>query len=113
MTYEQAFERARVRTAAGIPTVPSRSSTTPGGWRTHQVPPFTGLRGQYENRLRGEAWHQVRRRFATKVTEQHVREIRELYSAGAATQQEIGDCYGIGLVTVHCIVTRKTWKTVA
>ena len=47
-----------------------------------------------------------------KLTDEKVREIRETYSAGGITQQEIAERYEINRVTVSNIITKKTWMHV-
>ncbi|MCP3684267.1 MAG: hypothetical protein GY861_16425 [bacterium] len=54
----------------------------------------------------GEANHHA------KVTEEIVRTIRSLYKTGDYTYIELGAKYGLAPCSVHCIVSRKTWKHV-
>jgi DNA invertase Pin-like site-specific DNA recombinase len=116
MTYEQAFERAKQRTSDGIPSTPTRDKHSLGGWDVRRVPLYSAF-PRYSNRLRGAEWRRARmviaRNLSERVAEEQVREIREMYSRGMGTQKEIGECYGISHVTVHSIVTRKTWKGIA
>ena len=46
------------------------------------------------------------------LTEEEVLEIRQLYSKGNFTQQEISDTFGISRPQVNSIVNRLTWKYV-
>lgn len=48
----------------------------------------------------------------SKVTEQDVLEIRELYNTGLYTHQEIADMYGLSKTNAGDIIRRKIWKTV-
>jgi hypothetical protein len=113
VTYEQAVERAKARTADGIPSVPAPAKHELGGWCVDRVPLYSAF-PRYTNRLRGAEWRRARmviaRNLSERVTEEQVREIREMYSRGMGTQKEIGECYGVSPTTVHSIVTRKTWK---
>lgn len=45
----------------------------------------------------------------SKLTEQGVEDIRKAYAAGEHTQKELGELYGVCDVTIHLIVTGKTW----
>lgn len=45
----------------------------------------------------------------SKITEDIVREIRELYSTGIPKQQDIADYYGISVSQVSNIVNRRHW----
>jgi hypothetical protein len=47
-----------------------------------------------------------------KLNEESVREIRQLYSTGNFTQQQIADRYGITFSNVSMIVRRETWRHV-
>ena len=115
MTYQQAVERAKQRTADGIPSVPAPEKSRLGGWGVDRVPLYSAF-PRYTHRPRGAEWRRARmviaQNLSERVTEEQVREIREMYSRGMGTQKEIGECYGISAVTVHSIVTRKTWKGV-
>lgn len=46
----------------------------------------------------------------SKLNDEKVGKIRQLYKSGNCTQQEIATIYEISSGTVHLIVTRKTWK---
>lgn len=48
-----------------------------------------------------------------KLTESQVKEIRNLYAAGIASQREIAERYGVNQSHVSTIVLRKSWKHVA
>ena len=43
-----------------------------------------------------------------KLNHTQVRVIRTYYPA--LTQQALADCFGVGLTTIHSIVTRQTWQ---
>lgn len=45
----------------------------------------------------------------SKLTEEEVLEIRELYAAGKGTQQGLADKFGVTNPTVNYIVNGKTW----
>lgn len=47
-----------------------------------------------------------------KLTEEQVRDIRRLYSAGKLMQREIAQQYGISRSNVSLIVNRKAWSHV-
>jgi hypothetical protein len=68
------------------------------GWRTKPE--------SYQNILGEKNYH-------AKLTEQDVREIRELYAEGYDTMKEIGAYYSVDAATVCDIVNRKKWKHVA
>jgi hypothetical protein len=46
----------------------------------------------------------------SKLTNDKVIKIRDLYASGNCTQKGIADAFGITSGTVHWIVNRKTWK---
>jgi hypothetical protein len=45
-----------------------------------------------------------------KLTENQVKEIRQLYARGSITLKELGMKFGAGLSTIGYIVNHKTWK---
>lgn len=49
-------------------------------------------------------------RYATKLTESQVLEIRRLYAETDSTQQEIGESFRVSDSTVSGIVRGKTWR---
>jgi hypothetical protein len=100
MTYEQAFERAKERTAAGVPSIPCVNG---GGWRTKRVNIVSWLRGRHGRHLRGE---QVA---TAKLTEEAVRGIR----ASGASMDDLARQYGVSDTTIRRVVTREYWKHVA
>ena len=131
MTYERALERAKERTEASVPSIVRRSTERPGGYKTGAVPLSMPLphvaRGRHGNHPRGtkwseihppESWHYGRDnrdrlpRHKLKLNEQAVVDIRALYKAGAGTQRELADCYGVALTTIHEAIHCKTWKDV-
>ena len=59
MNYEQAFERAKQRTADGIPSVPARDKSRLGGWGVYRVPLYCAF-PRYSTHLRGAEWRQSR-----------------------------------------------------
>ncbi len=54
--------------------------------------------------LSGEKCH------LSKLDDEKVKKIRELYQSGNCTQKGIASAFGITSGTVHWIVNRKTWK---
>ena len=62
--------------------------TIPGTWKTH----------------RGESIG------SAKVTDEEVREIRQIWDNRKMSQREIARRYGVTQVAVHHIVARKSWK---
>lgn len=52
------------------------------------------------------------RRYAAKLTESDVREIRRLYASGGHTGLQLGERFGVSLSTVSRIVLRKNWAHV-
>lgn len=46
----------------------------------------------------------------SKLTEADVREIRNLYAAGADSQQQLADQYGVNEATVSRVVRRERWS---
>jgi hypothetical protein len=53
-----------------------------------------------------------RTRGSAKLTDNDVQRIRAMGARGV-TQTAIGEQFGVGQDTVHCILSRKTWKHVA
>ena len=47
-----------------------------------------------------------------QLTEEQVREIRELYATGEITQQELGFEFDVEQSTVSKVVRRATWRKV-
>ncbi len=47
---------------------------------------------------------------SSKLTEQNVKDIREIWSKGKLSQAKIGKLFNIAQVTVHDIIHRKRWK---
>lgn len=45
-----------------------------------------------------------------KLTEQNVKQIRELYNSKKFNQTQLADKFGVGQCTIHRIVTKKMWK---
>lgn len=45
-----------------------------------------------------------------KVSEDDVREIREMYDSGRYSQSKLGKMYGVGQDTISSIVRRETWS---
>ena len=45
-----------------------------------------------------------------RLTEDQVREIRELYATGATTYRNLSQVYGVSEATVQFAVNRKTWR---
>jgi len=56
--------------------------------------------------IRGEEHH------SAKLSEDDVREIRRLYGAGAYSQDELAEKYGLAQNMIHKIVRRKSWRHV-
>lgn len=48
--------------------------------------------------------------YATRLTDDDVREIRRLYALGEWTHSALGDRYGVHRRTVGCIVQHQRWK---
>lgn len=48
----------------------------------------------------------------SRLTEDHVREIRRRYAAGGVTQRSLADEFGVDVTTVNLVVLRKTWRHV-
>ncbi len=46
----------------------------------------------------------------SKLTEQNVLKIRQLYSTGNYTQKELGNIFGINHATISDLIVGKTWK---
>jgi DNA-binding transcriptional regulator YiaG len=55
--------------------------------------------------------HGVNRPFA-KLDDQKVREIRQRYSEGKATQSQLAAQYGVSRVAISLLLLNKTWKHV-
>jgi len=47
---------------------------------------------------------------ASKLTNEQVLEIREMYSAGRCTQMDLAQMFGVSRSLVGFVVNRKTWK---
>lgn len=47
---------------------------------------------------------------SSKLGEADVLFIRELFTTGTYSQKELSDSIGVNFVTIHDIVTRKTWR---
>lgn len=60
------------------------------------------------NIQRGEA-----HRWATKLTEKSVRDIRAEYAAGLGSMQDLSRVYGVDIGHIQRIIRRKVWKHVA
>jgi hypothetical protein len=48
----------------------------------------------------------------SKLNEEVVREIRELYESKEMNQYELADKYGVSQVAIGCVVRRDTWRHV-
>lgn len=48
-----------------------------------------------------------------KLTEVQVREIRELYAAGAGTTRSLGLRYGVSGICIFNVVNYRTWRHIA
>jgi hypothetical protein len=105
MTYERAVARAKVRTAAGVRSIPCVDARL--GWRTKRVNVISWLRGRHGHHLRGE---QVA---TAKLTEILVRIIRAKYASGDFSMDALAYQYGVSDVTIRRVVTRERWKHVA
>lgn len=46
----------------------------------------------------------------SKLTEEQVLQIRELYSSGSYLQRELGVMYNVKQITISNIITRRNWK---
>ncbi len=44
------------------------------------------------------------------LTEEQVHAIRVRHAAGGITLAQLAAIYGVGAITIHCIVQRKTWR---
>lgn len=49
---------------------------------------------------------------ASKLTDEKVREIRDLHKAGAHTLMGLGEMFGVGYSTIRDVVIRRSWKHV-
>lgn len=49
---------------------------------------------------------------SSKLKEEQVIEIREIYAKGGVTQESLGNAYGVTQPTVNNLLHRKTWKLV-
>jgi len=56
--------------------------------------------------------HKGEKNCHAKVTEDIVRTIRDRYKTGIYTYIDLGKEYGLAPCSVHCIVSRKTWRHV-
>jgi len=136
MTYERAFERAKERTAAGIPSLPGRNRHKPGGYIVYCVPLCSAL-PRYSNFRRGAAWTELHpvegRPFGerngtrihpervlrgeqvrhAKLKEIDVIEIRDAYKRGLFTMSELARLFTVSSANIGYIVKRKTWRHVA
>jgi len=45
-----------------------------------------------------------------KLTEAQVRTIRQAYAAGSATQHDLATQHGVTVMTINCLLLKKTWK---
>lgn len=71
----------------------------------------TPSNNQHDRKAHGTAYENKGIRNGTsKLTEEQVREIRELYATGQYTQVEIGKAYGIGGDSICRIVNLKRWS---
>lgn len=50
--------------------------------------------------------------YLTKLNNEQVIEMRELYKTGKFSYRQLGEKYGIHLATVGYIIQRKTWKDI-
>ncbi|MBY2986402.1 hypothetical protein [Rhizobium leguminosarum] len=50
---------------------------------------------------------------SAKLSEESVAEMRRMYSAGKASQEELAELFGITIATVNSAIHRKTWRHVA
>lgn len=62
--------------------------------------------------LRKERHSKGSERWNAKLSESDVRNIRTEYAAGAATQRELGERYGIDQSMISTIVNGKNWRHV-
>ncbi len=65
-----------------------------------------------KGRARGKGNQNGELNDSAKLTEAKVRDIRRRYSAGGITQQQLADEYEVQVMTVNCVILRKTWKHV-
>jgi hypothetical protein len=110
VTHSRAVSIAQQRTEAGVPTVVRRrkeSPGCPGGWRTERLGRGVERVWRYGRDNRDE------RPNICKLTEDDVVDIRGLYKAGAATQQELADCYNVSLTAINQAIHGRTWRDVA
>ena len=105
MTYDQAVERAKERTATGVPSIPCVDARL--GWRTKRVNVVSWLRGRHGRHVRGE---QVA---TAKLKERLIRIIRAKYAGGDVSMDALGRQYGVCDMTIRRVVMRVTWKHVA
>lgn len=68
--------------------------------------------GLMENSRNCDRKYQYNVCYNNKISEQQVREIREMIEVGSKTLQEICELYGLKISTVYKIKTRKSWKWV-
>ena len=113
MTYEQASEKAKQRTEAGIPTCVRPVPRVPGGFGTWTVPFVVPVPTRVHwSRVHPERVRRGEQINTAKLTEQGVREIRARYVVGATTH-ELGRRYGVTATMISYIVKHRNWKHVA
>jgi hypothetical protein len=52
-------------------------------------------------------------RLNAKFTEETIPLVRAEYAAGGVTERDLASKYGVNVRTIHCLLTRQTWKHVA
>jgi hypothetical protein len=136
MTYERAFERAKERTAVGIPSLPGRNRQKPGGYIVYRVP-LSSAFPRYSYVSRGAAWAELHpvegRPFGerngahihpervlrgeqvghAKLKELDVIDIRDAYKRGLFTRSELAKLFTVTSANIGYILKRKTWRHVA
>jgi hypothetical protein len=136
MTYEQAFERAKERTAAGAPSLPGRNRHKPGGYIVYRVP-LSSAFPRYAYLARGGAWAELHpvegRAFGersgarkhpervprgeqignSKLKQADIIEIRDAYKCGLFNMYELAKLFTVSRPLIGYIVNRKIWRHVA
>ena len=108
--FERAAQRAKDRTAAGVPTIVTTDRGVP---HLRQVPSASSWpRGKGGN-LIGREKRDVYERHPRKLTEALAFEIRATYKRGVHSLREVAEWYGVSIMCVQMIVTGKRWPVLA
>jgi hypothetical protein len=103
--YERAFERAKQRTAAGVPTIVTNDKGEP---HLRRVPLFSSWPRGKGGCLVGVAKKAVV--VNRKLSDEKARAIRAAYGRGdRITQERLADAYGVSLTLINGVVNRRRW----